>query len=381
VKPDPRHPAWVIALCGLGALAIAMGIGRFAFTPVIPMMQMEAGVTVVQAGWIASANYLGYLVGAVWTMVQRPPPRRAIRLSLVATAIATVAMAYADGLAAWLALRFAAGVASAWALVYVASWCIERLSALGRPALNGVVFAGVGAGIIAAGLVCLAVLASSAGAREAWLALGALAFLGTVMVWPVLGATGVAGAGGASSVAPGHRWTADALRLVACYGAFGFAYIVPATFLPAMAKRAIGDSLAFGWAWPVFGAAAVASTLAAGALSRTLANRTIWILCAATMALGVASPLVIPGLAGILFSALLVGSTFVVITMVGLQEARTVAKEAGSSLVAAMTAAFAAGQVAGPLVVGPLGGFAPALLLAAALLLGSAVALRPRPPR
>ena len=364
--------ARTVALSGLVALALAMGIGRFAFTPILPMMQAETGLTVKAAGWIASANYLGYFAGALWATLQRADAARAIRLSLLATSAATAAMAFAHALLPWLALRFVAGVASAWALVCVASWCIERLAALGRRALNGTVFAGVGAGILLAGGVCLAIMTSGAGAREAWLALGVLGFVATALVWPVVGAQA---AGSTAPAAGPLRWNAGALVLVACYGAFGFAYIVPATFIPAMAKQAIGDSLAFGWAWPVFGAAAAASTLAAGALSSRLSNRAIWILCALAMAAGVAVPLAVPGLPGILASAVLVGSTFVVITMVGLQEARAVAAGSASTLVAAMTSAFAAGQVAGPLVVSAVGGFRPALLGASALLVASAIAL------
>src|SRR5688572_23931191 len=148
---DTHNRPAVIALCGLLALALAMGIGRFAFTPILPMMQDDAGMSVEQGAWVAAANYLGYFLGAVWTMAQRARPDKAIRLSLAATSLATLAMAFAHGLAAWLALRLIAGLASAWTLVYVASWCAERLAALRRPGLNGAVFAGVGAGIIVAG--------------------------------------------------------------------------------------------------------------------------------------------------------------------------------------------------------------------------------------
>ena len=57
-----------VAFAGLAALAVAMGIGRFAFTPLLPMMQDDAGVSLAQGGYLASANYLGYLAGALWAM-------------------------------------------------------------------------------------------------------------------------------------------------------------------------------------------------------------------------------------------------------------------------------------------------------------------------
>ena len=77
------------------------------------MMQGDAGVSLAEGGWLAAANYLGYLVGALWAMVQRARADHAIRASLAITAGATVAMAFADGLAPWLALRALAGVSSA----------------------------------------------------------------------------------------------------------------------------------------------------------------------------------------------------------------------------------------------------------------------------
>jgi MFS family permease len=112
----------------------------------------------------------------------------------------------------------------------------------------------------------------------------------------------------------------------------------------------------------------------------SLGNRRVWMLSALAMAAGVAAPIVLPGLAGIGACAVLVGGTFVVITLVGMQEARLVAREHGAALMAAMTAAFAAGQIVGPLVVSAFvhvrGGFSAALALASAVLVASAFALR-----
>jgi predicted MFS family arabinose efflux permease len=376
------NSGWIIAVAGLLALALAQGIGRFAFTPILPMMQGDAGVSLAEGGWLAAANYLGYLVGALWAMVQRARADHAIRASLAITALATVAMAFADGLAAWLALRALAGISSAWALIHMSSWCAQRLARLGRPAFNGIVFAGVGAGVVLAGALCLALMTAGAGSRTAWLWLGVIGVLITAVVWPVLKDSESAAA---SAAFAGYRWTPDAVRLVACYSAFGIGYIIPATFVPVMAKQVIEDPAVFGWAWPLFGAAAMASTLLAGALERVFSGRRLWMASACVMALGVAAPLVIGGLTGILACALLVGGTFVVATLAGVQVAREVAGGAAHVLLAAMTAAFAASQVAGPLLVSFLversGGFGSALLLAFGALVASTAALMvPLPP-
>ena len=70
-QPDrPSMSAWQVVLAGMVALGVAMGIGRFAFTPILPMMLADGVTDLAQASWLASANYLGYLVGAVWCTFQ-----------------------------------------------------------------------------------------------------------------------------------------------------------------------------------------------------------------------------------------------------------------------------------------------------------------------
>jgi hypothetical protein len=261
----------------------------------------------------------------------------------------------------WLVLRVVAGVGSAWVLVFVSAWALEKR------AQGGTLYSGVGAGIAAAGVVCLALMRAHASSSAAWLALGAGSFVITAILWRAF-APAANPASGFTAAKPGPRHRV----LILCYGAFGFGYIIPATFLPAMGREVVTDPALFGWTWPVFGAAAAASTFLAGSFPN---QRKVWIVSALLMALGVMLPLVIPGLSGILLAATLVGGTFVVITMAGMQEARRVAAEHARPLMAAMTSAFALGQIAGPLWVGYRSSVAPTLLAAAAVLALSAAAL------
>lgn len=383
----PRQPASALAkaLAGAAALAVAMGIGRFAFTPVLPMMLQDAGLSLASGGWLASANYLGYLIGALSAMRLPVPPERAIRAGLAVIALVTLAMGGVDSFVMWLALRLLAGVASAWVLISVSAWCMEALALYQRPFLNSLVFAGVGGGITAAGLLCMGLTQWQAGSARAWTALGLLALGVTALVWRFFARHDGAAPSAASASAPAPAalvWNADALRLVLCYGVFGFGYIIPATFLPVMARNALQGSAAFAWSWPVFGMAAALSTLAVATLVRRWGNRRVWCFSHLVMAAGIVLPLWSGGLPGILAAALGVGGTFMVITLAALQEARRVAGPGARMLMAAMTSAFAAGQIAGPLTVGAAagaGGFATGLLLAAALLAASALLLRRAP--
>jgi hypothetical protein len=220
----------------------------------------------------------------------------------------------------------------------------------------------------------------SAGSRIAWQGLGVVALVGTAAIWSALrtGEEERAKPSGRDA-SPRFQWGFDSVRLVLCYGIFGFGYIIPATFVPAMAQALVKDPLVFGWAWPVFGTAAALSTLAAAAGSRFVGNRRLWAVSHLVMALGVAAPLGWPTIGGVLVAAFLVGGTFMVITMTGMHEAQIVGGPRATSLMAVMTVAFATGQIAGPLLVsltvGPDANFSRPLLIGCLLLVASAALL------
>jgi predicted MFS family arabinose efflux permease len=207
--------------------------------------------------------------------------------------------------------------------------------------------------------------------------LGAAATVVLALTWRQFSASQVIAP--SSTPMRSQRFDADAWLLIGCYGIFGFGYIIPATFLPSLARQLVADPAIFGWAWPVFGLAAAVSTIAASLLLRNAAPRNVWALCQIVMAVGVVAPLVTPNVGMLLLAAVAVGGTFMVLTMAGMQEARRVAGSAAPRLIAAMTAAFAVGQLLGPLVVNVFSSSAHALrvpsLAAAALLVAGAAIL------
>lgn len=367
------------ALIGLLGLASAMGIGRFAFTPMLPLMQGAGQLTLAQAGSLAGANYLGYLAGALACTVATPAPLRAARGGLLAVALLTLLMAATTAFPLWLALRFGAGVASAYVLVGVSAWALPALAAAGRADRAGIVFAGVGIGIALAGLTGLYAGIAGLAPAPTWALLGAAAALVAAWAWAVLPADGQAAVRAALARPP---LGAAGWRLVLCYGGFGFGYIIPATYLPALAREQLADPALFGWVWPAFGAAAALSTLLAARLAGVVPPRRLWALAQGVMAAGLLLAALWPTLAGLLGCAVCVGGSFMVMTMAGLQEARRSAGPHAPRLMAAMTAAFAAGQLAGPFSVGlfgsdPARALSAAQLLAAALLALGAIVLWP----
>ena len=355
---DPHPSTWLVVGGGIVALPAAMGVGRFAFTPLMPLMMRDGTLGAAAGAEWAAANYGGYLAGALTASWFSGDPRRGVQLSLVGVALTTLAAAWIGGETPALlgtALRAAAGVFSAWALVCASGWCLAELARRHVPQLGAWIYTGVGLGIALAG--ALAWLGGRQPASRLWLELGLIAAAGAVFVWLGLGGRGGAPAPTAAhpspEVAPGRRH--GHLGLVLCYGTFGFGYIVPATFLPAMARRLVPDPLVFGLTWPLFGLAAALSVAIAARWLSEWPRRRVWALAQGAMALGTALPLATRALWALAASAVLVGGTFMVATMAGLQLAREQLPGNPTPLLARMTVAFAAGQIAGPLLVRLLG--------------------------
>lgn len=180
-----------------------------------------------------------------------------------------------------------------------------------------------------------------------------------------------------------HASRSGTRGLVLCYSVFGFGYILPATYLPALARQMVDDPKVFGWAWPVFGIAAALSTVITSWGLQRFSRVQVWTASSVLMAAGVLLPGMWRSITSVVIAALLVGGTFMVITMVGMQEARARAEENATVILAQMTAGFAFGQLMGPVVSAALGritadglvALSYAMQLAAAGLIASAMYL------
>lgn len=388
-KPSPEARPWAVALAGMVALAVAMGIGRFAFTPIMPMMLSDKVVDLPGASWLASANYLGYLVGAVLCTLQpwlwatgagltgRPLPTPAfvtlVRAGLVMTGVLTLAMVGTPS-AAWPLLRFLAGVTSAVVFVFTSGWCLARLARLGRPTLAGLIFMGPGAGIVLSGLLASAMVALGAAAARAWLVFGLLAFVLAGLVFgflkdeierlkplaprlPPPRSLGPAAEGVQRAPHGGlHKGThnGEMALLTVAYGLAGFGYIITATFLPVIARAALPGSSWLDLFWPVFGGGIM---LGAWLATRIRPGRDLrWLLtgCYTVQAIGILTPLVSPSLAGFALGSLLLGLPFTALTFFAMQEVRRLKPETAASFIGLLTATYGSGQVAGPWLVAAL---------------------------
>ena len=178
-KPTPVLTAFSGCLC----LILAMGIGRFAYTPVLPVMLTDGLLDMSTAGAIASVHFIGYAMGAFAAAHVMAAPRLMLLGSLAVIAVSTVAMGVTDNHAIWFVSRWLAGICSAFVLVIVSTFHIANLSGPAHAGLHGWVFAGVGTGIMLAGIAVLIMMVMAVSSTAVWLWFGGLALAGTAYLY------------------------------------------------------------------------------------------------------------------------------------------------------------------------------------------------------
>jgi MFS family permease len=374
-----NHRGLTDALAGALMLAVGMGFGRFAFTGLYPQM-MADGVLDLRGGALtASANYAGYLFGALLLAWKHPwQPATLCRAGLLGSLACLLAMAVAPGLASVLPLRFLAGVASALTLVGASLWLLR---ADHHPRAAPLLYAGVGLGILLSAELIAIGQAIGWHSPAQWLLLALVALALLLPVTRALSHVAVP----AATTMPMEEHALPAGRLVALYGLAGFGYIVTATYLPLLLRDGLGsvDPLQI---WAAFGLGAAPSCFLWHGLRKRLGTRVALALNLGLQAVGVALPAFDSGVTACLLSALLVGGTFMGTVTIAMAAARGEALHK-PQLAAWMTASYGLGQIAGPLLAEALHSryqhFAPALLCAAtglalAALLSLPRRLRPR---
>lgn len=367
------------AIGGLCAIAAGIGIGRFVYTPILPPMVAALSLSKSQAGLIASANFLGYLIGALLAaMPTLPGSRRAWVLgALTVSVLTTAAMGGVETMPAFLALRFVGGVASAVVLILASAIVLEHLHEIGRGGLSAIHFAGVGSGIAVSAALVAGLLQAAQPWSVLWLASGALAFAG-------LAAT--------AALLPHHDEPAPASdigsraaldprlkRMIAAYGLYGFGYVITATFLVAIVRATPAIRPLEPVIWIVFGLAAAPSIVLWTWIAGPIGIPRAFALACVVEAIGVIASVAWPSTPGVFVAAILVGGTFMALVALGFMRARELAQDAPRRPLALMTSAFGIGQIIGPYFAGivsdHLGSFTvPSIVAAAALLVAAVLA-------
>lgn len=367
-----------VALSGLLALTLAMGVGRFGYTALLPQMRDEGWVDLAGGGVLAAANYLGYLAGALWAAFSRAADgRRRLAWGLLASVASTFAMGLDLGLGAWCGVRFVAGWASAAVYVYATGLVLRRLAERNAAGWTALHYMGVGAGIALSAVVALQV-AERGTALQGWWGLGALAGFAALGAGAGLLRSGAPSAPvlapdeGSTGTAPPLAW------LAAAYGLAGFGYIVNATFLPVILRGQAGSAAEALQGWLLVGLAALPATALWVRLSFRWGVYPALIAATLVQAVGVALPVLMAGRGAALAGAVLLGGTFMGIAGLAQWLARVPDPSTTARRIGLITACYGVGQIAGPLVVagwGRDGDLRLPVLVASAALLISALLL------
>lgn len=389
--PTQDRAPVALAFGGLFSLAAAMGIGRFVYTPILPFMVDGLSLSAEDAGLIASANFLGYLAGALAGASKSLPgrPRVWFLSGLLVSALTSAAMAMTASLWAFLFIRFVSGVASAFVLVFSTTLILDRLNAAGRGGLSALYFAGVGCGIAFSALFVAGLDQISADWRQLWLASGGATLLFLLIAAGLVPdqrpAPNAPAVGSSPRAANANYINASLLRLILAYGLFGFGYVITATFVSAIARATPELQSTEQLVWLAVGLCAAPSIYVWNRIALKTGTRKAFALACLLEAAGVALTVAGTGPALFLVGAALLGATFMGITALGLMEARRQASVGGLAairqMLAVLTASFGLGQVIGPWFAGRLhemtGSFqVPSLAAAAALVIAAALMVR-----
>lgn len=371
---------WRVIFAGVCALILTVGLARFAYTPLLPVMRAEAGLSYLAGGWLATFNYAGYIAGALIAASLGDLARKfhLYRAGLVVAVASTAAMGLTDNVVLWAGLRFIAGLSSAAGMLIasglVLNWLMRQSH---RPEL-GLHFTGLGLGIVVSGVAVAAMVDALSWAQQ-WFALAALgvAFFVPAWCWMPAPAQGGGGAAALPPAAPSRRWLH---LMMAAYFCAGFGYVVSATFIVAILERLPLLAGKGGWVWVVVGLAAAPACFVWDRIAHALGQIRALMLAYALQTLAIILPVVTAGAWLNVIGAVLYGSTFVGIVSLTLALIGRHFPANPAKAMARLTLSYGVAQIAAPAMAGYIaaatGGYQGALIVAAAVMIAGLLLLQ-----
>ncbi len=382
---NDRIQRYRVLAAGVLNLVLVMGISRFSYTPLLPLMQENTGLGPAEGGWLAAINYLGYLAGAiVASMISDLELKdRLYRIGLLAAVVTTAGMALTENFWLWAILRFLAGLSCAAGMLIGSGLVLHWLIRNNHRSELGIQFSGVGIGMVLCA-VAVEAMNSLLDWREQWLALTAI---GAVILVPALGwlprpepQTGIGGQKGMEDSPPGATF----MKLVtAAYFCAGIGYVVSATFIVALVDELPGLEGKGLWTFLVMGLAAAPSAIVWDLVARRFGNLNALIAACLLQAIGILLPVIEPNIPLTMLGAVLFGGTFVGIVCLVLTMAGRFYPSRPAKFMGKMTISFGLAQILAPAVTGVLreynGDYAAGLYAAAgAMVVGSVLLLLAR---
>ncbi|MGD9808629.1 MAG: YbfB/YjiJ family MFS transporter [Deferribacterales bacterium] len=360
-------------LGGASALFLAMGVARFAFTPILPLMQGDFHFSDTVSGALASVNYLGYLLGAFYarylSVTKRAYP---FFIASIPLSLLLVGVMYIHSYPLWYTVRFISGFLSAVVFVMSAEFIMDYLARLQRPQLGGMIYSGIGGGMVLSGLT-VPILSKYFNSSEIWLWLAGLSLLPAFFAVFLTPKPHTAGRDVPKTSKNVNRLI---YLLSAAYLLEGAGYIITGTFMSVIVLRGTGSVMLSGYVWVIAGLGAVLITPLWAMLAKRTGVANAMIYAFAMQAVSIALPVVFSGLTPTMLGAVGFGGTFLGIVSLTLAYGRQISP--GGTTTSVLTVFFSIGQMIGPLIAGYIaystGGFdLPVLMAASAAALGGLI--------
>lgn len=347
---------YTLVIGGVFSLFIAMSIGRFAYTPILPFMQKEAEFSTSFAGFLASSNYAGYLVGAIMASLVPLKRNRAmlLRFSIVVSILLTLMMGLTYSHTLWMMWRFLSGITSAFVFVLASSLILDQLAKQRKLGWVGVMYGGVGLGIFTSGLL-VPILIESFHYEGAWVGLAGLAGVLSIVVFLTVKEDVTTIPIATVTPSTDHQKTPRWLPwLLASYGLEGLGYIVTGTFIVAIAEQTPAFSGNATNVWVLVGLAAIPSCVLWAHFGSKYGYMLSLLILLMIQAIGIVLPAISDSSTSFYMSAILFGATFMGVTTLATAYARNKNPLGSARVIAIMTTVYALGQMIGPSIAGVL---------------------------
>lgn len=347
-----KHPIFFL-IAGILSLIIAMGIGRFAYTPILPLMQNALGFSEAFAGYLAASNYMGYLIGAIAASILPLHNRRIfyLRISLLASIITTLMMGVVHSYFFMLLIRLISGIASAFIFVFASSIVLDKLAESNKTHWSGYFYSGVGFGIFFSTLF-IPRFNKLFHWEGAWIGLAFLSGFLLFFIWLWLKESPNAEKKFIGQKVrlktPPRKWLP---WLIAAYGLEGLGYIITGTFIVSIAEET-GIFQEPSIVWAVVGLAAIPSCIIWSELAKKWGFVISLAVSMILQSIGIVLPVFWLTKTSFIMSAILFGATFMGITTLATTLARQISPSNSSRVIGMMTANYAFGQMIGPIIAG-----------------------------
>lgn len=346
-----------VLFAGIFSQILCIGIARFSYTPLLPVMQDQTWIGDAEGGWMAAINYAGYMCGALLaaSLSDLQLKDRLYRIGLIMAVVTTAGMALTENILLWSLLRFLSGLSSAGSMLIASGLILNWLIRNHHRSELGIHFAGIGLGIMFAAIVVEVMLRLSLSWDEQWLWFALLGVLLAIPAWrwlprpQPLNLTG--GGQPMQDQPPGRRFM---WLMMAAYFCAGYGYVISATFIVTIVER---EPALAGMGQLVFlmvGLAAAPAVMVWDLIARRMGYLGALLLAYLIQVVGIVMPALSESLAAVLLSAMLYGGTFIGCVSLVLTMAGRLYPSKPAKLMGKMTLSYGAAQIIAPALTGML---------------------------